>query len=172
MRTVMKIFLLIAILLLVGCSALKENQNSTKVVQNEDKKSELKVKTDNTNSDLISNDRKKCYDIWQTCNNEFYAFIGFLKDKNYNEAKYLITENIVIDKDEIINHAYIKGEKFKLGNFYFGKQRHYNISNNDTVFDTGYEVIYNDDGSIYVCYVKFVKAGDRWRIDFIDIDIG
>ena len=171
--------ILLIFLFLSGCADDKENNKFEQIPEltKIEAGATLESADDIGNSnikDIVTNDRKKCYDIWMNCNNIFNFAIRVIKDKRYEEFKYFFTENVKVDNGIIFNMLHTPGSEFKLpeGEYSFW-QRSYNLSDNDTVFDTCYEVRYEDGSrSFEGCYVRFVYKGSKWYIDSIQIDVG
>jgi hypothetical protein len=170
--------ILLIFLFFSGCAEDKENNKFEKIPEltkieagatlgSAEDKGNLNIK------ELITNDRKKCYDIWMNCNNIFDFAIRVIKDKRYEEFKYFFTENVKVENGSIFNVSDTTSSEFKLpeGEYSFW-QRFYNLSDNDTIFDTCYELRYKDGRNTEGCYVKFIYKEGKWYIDHIAIDIG
>jgi hypothetical protein len=127
---------------------------------------------DLNSKDIVATDRKKCYDIWLNCNNTFDSAIRDINNKRFKEIKNVFTENIKVDNGRIYNMLYTPEVEFKLPDGEYDLwQSFYDLSDNDTVFNTCYIVRYKDGRNFEGCYVRFIYKEGKWYIDHISIDV-
>jgi len=161
----------------IGCSIVSSKMSTASIEKNKsilqeniDLKEQLLAAEEKIQ--IIQEEHDSEIELRNILDLSFHSLMEQLENGNINDMKKLVTNNISIYNNKLVNNDSQKEFTLPKGKYYF-RQKFFNLTNSNSIskFNVAYELHGTEAETLPVCYVDFILLNGEWKINMIGLDI-